>query len=397
MATRSLHDDVLLEIRRTGDDPATRGIFDRFPFGLLVCAPDGAVLAANGAARELLDRGPGAPRAEEDTCCALLGCCRDDAPLGGQCLTTLALEAGGALPDVRFELPGIEPPRAVWVTAAPLTERTALLQMRPADPRDRRRRTEPHWLNGPALRVRTLGRTSVASAEGSIDGAWLGQLPGQLLKALLCERGHVAHSELLLARLWPDAGRGAMVNLRHTIFALRKRLEPARERHSLSSFVIARDGGYLLDGRLIHVDADDFEAAADAGLRAHAVRAHAGARESLERAEALYAGEFLADEPYTDWVFAERDRLHGIACRVLRALADVRREIGDFPGAVDALVRLAELEPFDGACQRELLGLLVDLDRRSEAIRRFRQFRAQWTDAFGEPPDFDFKSIRQTD
>lgn len=382
--------------RSPGDhrESLTEAVFDRFPFGLLVTDATGAILVANDEAGRLLESPAGALRPAVDTCCELLGCRRDDAPLGGQCLSELALTGGTALPDVRLELPGVDPPRALWVTAAPLSPTTALLQLRSADPRDRRRRTEPHWLNGPALRVRTLGRTSVASAEGSIDGAWLGQLPGQLLKALVCERGHVAHADLLLEHLWPDAGRSAPVNLRHCVFALRKKLEPARPPHSASSFVIARDGGYLLDHRLISIDADDFEAAAEEGLRAHARDAHEEAREPLERAAALYGGEFLADEPYTEWVFGERDRLHGIACRVLKALADSRLAGGDPPGAVLALARFAELEPFDGTIQRELLRLLIDLDRRSEAIRRYRQFRAQWIEAFGEPPEFDLTSFR---
>lgn len=371
----------------------TDAVFDRFPFGLLVTDANGSVLASNAAARELLGRSAAGERGAS-TCCALLGCRRDDAPLGGQCLTDLALEAGAALPDVRMDLPGAEPARALWVTTAPLSDATALLQLRPADARDRRRRTEPHWLNGPALRIHTLGRTSVASAEGPIDGAWLGQLPGQLLKYLVAERGKLAHSDQLLAGFWPDGGRGAVVNLRHTVFALRKRLEPARERHSASSFIIARDGGYLLDRRLVHVDADDFETAAQQGLRAAGDGGAERAREPLERAAALYGGDFLADEPYADWAFAERDRLHELACRALRALADVRLAGGDRDGAVGALGRLCELEPFDGEAQRRLLGLLVDLDRRSEAMRRYRQLRARWIDAFGEPPDFDVRSLR---
>jgi DNA-binding SARP family transcriptional activator len=236
----------------------------------------------------------------------------------------------------------------------------------------------------------------VASAEGPIDGAWLGQLPGQLLKSLICERGSVVPADVLLERFWPESGRGAVVNLRHAVFSLRKRLEPARERHSASSFVVARDGGYVLDRRLIHVDADDFEAAAEQGLRAAREDGPDRAGIALERAAALYGGAFLDDEPYADWVLPERDRLHGLACRVLRALADARTAAGDSAGAVQALIGLTDLEPFDGETQRTLLGLLIALDRRSEAVRRYRQLRAQWIDAFGEPPDFDVRSLRGT-
>ena len=376
-------------LARPNADSLARAVFDRFPFGLLVTDPAGAVVAANGAAGRLLGRTELAGAA----CCELLGCRREDAPLGGECLTALAMGSSGPLPDVRMDIPGADPVRALLVTTASLSEDQALLQLRPADARDRRRRTEPHWLSGPALRIKTLGRTSVASAEGPIDGAWLGQRPGQLLKYLVCERGRVAHADQILGRFWPEGGRGAVVNLRHAVFSLRKRLEPARERHSASSFVIARDGGYMLDRRLIHVDADDFEDAAQRGLRAHAEGGHERAREPLERAAALYGGEFLADEPYAEWAFAERDRLHDLACGVMRALAETRQAGGDKPGAAQALARLADLEPFDGEVQRTLLGLLIELDRRSEAVRRYRQLKAQWLDAFGEPPAFDVRTI----
>ncbi len=374
-------------------EPLTRAVFERFPFGLLITDASSAVLAANPSAeRQLMVM----QRTDltQDTCCHLLGCRRLDGPLGGECLTVLALGAAQPLPEVRMDLPvAAGDASALWVTAAPLADGAVLLQLRPADARDRRRRTEPHWLNGPALQVRTLGRTTVSSAEGPIDGAWLGQLPGQLLKYLVCQRGRVAHADEILVHFWPEGGRGAVVNLRHAVFSLRKRLEPARRRHSTSSFVIARDGGYELDRRVIAIDADDFEKAAGEGLRAHAQREHGTARESLERAAALYGGSFLTDEPYADWAFAERDRLHEIACNVLRALDAACRAAGDRQASVEALTRLAELEPFDGTAQRTLLGLLVDLDRRSEAVRRYRHLRAQWIEAFGEPPDFDVRSL----
>lgn len=382
----------------TGVDPLTLVVFERFPFGLLITDASSAVLAANPSAQAQLRVDGGAPLTEE-TCCHLIGCRRLDGPLGGECLSVLALRAVEPLPEVRMDLPTAagRPPTAVWVSAAAIGDGAALLQLRPADARDRRRRTEPHWLNGPALRVRTLGRTSVSSAEGPIDGAWLGQLPGQLLKYLVCRRGRVAHADEILTHFWPEGGRGAVVNLRHAVFSLRKRLEPARQRHSTSSFVIARDGGYELDRRVIAIDADDFESAADEGLRAHARGEHERARETLERAARLFGGEFLTEEPYVDWALAERDRLHEIACRVFRALDEGCRAVGDRPAAVEALIRLAELEPFDGTAQRTLLGLLVDLDRRSEAVRRYRHLRTRWLEAFGEPPDFQVRSLSATE
>src|ERR671937_597195 len=78
-----------------------------------------------------------------------------------------------------------------------------LLHLRPGDRRDRRRRSDPHWLKGPEIRVLAFGRTHVDSAEGRLGGRWLQQRSGQLLKYLVAQRRRVVHSEEIAAALWP--------------------------------------------------------------------------------------------------------------------------------------------------------------------------------------------------
>jgi DNA-binding SARP family transcriptional activator len=92
---------------------------------------------------------------------------------------------------------------------------------------------------------------------------------------------------------------------------LRSRLEPGREARQPSSFIVGRDGAYGLDADRVSVDADSFEQHARAGLGRSPGRrvTRCGA------AAALYRGPFLGDEPYADWAFAERDRLHELAIR----------------------------------------------------------------------------------
>jgi DNA-binding SARP family transcriptional activator len=156
--------------------------------------------------------------------------------------------------------------------------------------------------------------------------------------------------------------------------------------------VIGTSGGYLLDASRVDVDADRFEQAATAGLSL-AGSDEATAASHLERALDLYRGEFLADEPYAEWAFAERDRLRELATRSLSVLSGLRLAAGDAESATSLLRRLAEIEPFDMRAQRRLLALMLDQDRYSEAQRLYTALRARMRDVFGEAPDFDLASL----
>src|SRR4051812_15714717 len=170
----------------------TSKVFHGFPYGILMVDATGAVVAENDAATGLL--GESEPREEPRSCCALLGC-RTSPPLEDACITELALASAGPLPELRVDREQ-SPDGALWVTAAPLhvADARALLHLRPGDPRDRRRRTSPHWTAAPQLRIRALGRTVVESAEGPIGGDWLHHRPGLLLKYLVAERGRMVHA-----------------------------------------------------------------------------------------------------------------------------------------------------------------------------------------------------------
>ena len=361
-----------------------------FPYGILVLDAAGTVVAANREAEDLL----GEPVAQGACCCNLFGCGRRDSPLAGVCLSKLALERGSRLPEVRLDLTG-SPEGAVWVTAAPLGDGGARLvvHLRAADPRDRRRRTAPHWTQGPQLRIHALGRTRVESQEGPIGGAWLEQRPGQLLKYLVCHRHRVVTVEELAGAFWPDAGRRALGSVRHYVHELRDRLEPERKKRRPSSFVVARQGGYTFDRKRVSVDADDFEADARGGLAAYDGGDLEPAREQLEAALALYGGDLFAEDPYEVWALDERDRLRELAARSLRTLAKIAEQAGELELAHEQLARLAALDPYDLEIQRELILSLLRRGRRSDASRRYSALRARLLHTFGEEPDFDLTQL----
>jgi DNA-binding SARP family transcriptional activator len=126
----------------------------------------------------------------------------------------------------------------------------------------------------------------------------------------------------------------------------------------------------------------------------------AAADEDLDRARdlirdgvAMYRGDFLADEPYSEWALAERDRLRDLAARGLRILSSIETQQGDLAGATATLIRLTDLEPFDIDVHRELFALLLRRGRRSETLRRYETLRRRMLSTFDERLDFSLSQL----
>lgn len=379
------------------DAPASapaEDVLDRLPYGVVVVHA-GAVTRANTAAARLLwslEDGPPAQCHELFSCRAPGGPCEDG------CLAERAALSDGALPEIRIDTAPGATTSALWVTAAPLgTPDDVVLHLRPGDARDRRRRSDPHWLSGPELRISALGRTWVDSREGPIGGQWLHQRPGLLLKYLVAQRNRVVHGEEIADALWPGTGRAAIGNVRHFMHGLRQKLEPDRPKGKPSSFVVTVQGGYALERRHVRIDADLFEEAVRDGTTAAGRGDDDTARERLEHGLALYRGDLVADEPFAEWVYDERDRLRQLAARGLREL--VRIDLGreNLAGAAGSLDRLAELEPYDVDVYKALLAVYIAQGRRSEASRRFQAFKVRMGREFGEDPGFELADVRLSD
>jgi DNA-binding SARP family transcriptional activator len=364
--------------------------FRAFHYSLLVLDDEGRVLCRNRAAATLIET-IGLPE-DELTCCALLGCRRPGSVLADSCLTELALSRKTALPEVRVDIVTDRGPTAMWAAAAMLDsvagegERVGL-QLRPGVAHDRRQRTDPHWMTGPRLRIRVLGRTVVESSEGSIGGAWIEQRSGQLLKYLVASRQRPVAIDEIGENVWPDADYAIAANVRYYVHALRRKLEPQRAVREPSRFIAVGGGAYRLRLDNVEVDADEFERLVRSGLELVEADAERAAAE-LERGLSIYGGDFLADLPYADWAMGERHRLHDLACLALRRLADLHVRGGLIDEAGRCLERLAGLQPYDEDVHRRLMELDIAQGRRSDAVRRYASLRSRLRQTFGHDPDF---------
>jgi len=376
----------------SADVELASAVFENLPYALVVVDEEGAVLRANPAAVEMgWQSGEALPPA---ACYEMFACRHPDGPCQHGCLAQRAAQTGETLPEIRIDtLPG-SLVSAVWVTATPLGERSGVvLHLRPGDARDRRRRSDPHWIKGPELTIKALGRIRVDSREGPMGGNWLQQRPGHILKFLICERDRVVQAEEIAEALWPNSGRQALSSVRHFIHGLRDRLEPGRSGRGGSTFVVTVRGGYALNRRHVRIDADLFTEAVRSGLGA-AERGNVDqASELLEFAMSLYRGDLLDDEPYAEWAMPERDRLRAMATDSLRALGQLSLTQGDHGRAAKHLERLAEFEPFDSDVHKELLRVMIAAGRRSDAQRRYSTFRARLAKEFRAEPGFTLADL----
>ncbi|HEY4276752.1 MAG TPA: BTAD domain-containing putative transcriptional regulator [Conexibacter sp.] len=358
-------------------------VFERFPDGIAVAAPSGAIMAWNRALAEMA--GADEPAAGV-RCCELFGCHLPGGTLEGRCITETAVAARPRPTELRLDLPGSG--RSVSVLAVPLDANASrvLFHVRSAGDVSSRAADAP-----PRLRIYTLGRTRVETAHQSLTGGWLEQRAGQLLKLLICERHRVVATDEIAEALWPNPRTAAANTVRQLVHALRERLEPGRQRHAPARVVVARRGGYTLDLDGVWIDADEFESETTRGMAALADGRRSLAAERFERALALYRGDFLADDPYATWALDERERLRTLVEGPLRVLSDLHAD--DPAAAAGYLERLAQLEPFDNEVHRQLLALWVRQGRLSRAARRYRAFELRLFAEFGTQPSFELADL----
>jgi DNA-binding SARP family transcriptional activator len=239
--------------------------------------------------------------------------------------------------------------------------------------------------------VQALGRLSVSVSGHSRDGDWLQQRPGQVFRYLLASRDGAQRSEAIASALWPERGPSAVANVRYCIFKLREQLG---ERGDPADSLVARDAaGYRIDLRRVELDVDAFQGKSLAGIAAHRRGESAQAEALLGQALALYRGEFLADDPYADWAFSEREYLRGLAGKDLAAMAQIALAAGRLVAATEHLLRLSQLEPFDSHVHQMLIEVCLRRGRRTEALRHYDALRARLHRAFGELPDFELAGL----
>jgi DNA-binding SARP family transcriptional activator len=217
-----------------------------------------------------------------------------------------------------------------------------------------------------------------------------------LLKVLLCRPNRRASREELIEAIWPGNG---MLDAAHALdtaaSVLRRHILRTGEVGSL--LLTLRSGGETilkLPGQhRLWVDAD-----ALLSLASQAVRAECRGQDPLpllEEARALDGGEFLEDDLYAEWAQGRRHTINGVRHRVLFKLVDLYMK-GERVGLAEELLFASlEEDPADEDALCRLMVLLVEQERRQEALHLYQYTEDVLREEQSEPAVFTRELARR--
>jgi predicted ATPase/DNA-binding SARP family transcriptional activator/Tfp pilus assembly protein PilF len=199
----------------------------------------------------------------------------------------------------------------------------------------------------PVVRVRALGPVEVRRGDTLLD---VGSQRDLLLFLLSHPLG--ASKEQIGAALWPDADPAKLRNNFHvSVHRLRKVLGG-------NEWVEAKGDTYAIRPG-IEYDAGTFERDANAALRARDVA-------RLNRAIALYRGDFFENASAGEWFLDVRDRLRELYVKSLAMLARLTND-------PEAWQRLVDADPTDEEAARNLMKTLAAQGDAAGATRVYRR------------------------
>jgi predicted ATPase/DNA-binding SARP family transcriptional activator/DNA-binding CsgD family transcriptional regulator len=239
-----------------------------------------------------------------------------------------------------------------------------------------------------AVRVWLLGGFRVSVGSRIIeDNEWRLRKAASLVKLLALAPGHRLHRELVMDTFWPDLGlKAASNNLRQTLHAARRALEPNRAAYS--HYLNLQDGSLVLcpTGEL-WVDVEAFEEAATTARRTQDPAAY---RAGIE----LWAGELLPYDRYEEWVENRRQELRGIFLSLVIELGGLYEERGEYGRGIEVLQRALSEEPTNEEAHAGLMRLYALSGRQEEALSQYERLRDALSGQLGTEPGNTTRLLR---
>ncbi len=257
--------------------------------------------------------------------------------------------------------------------------------------------TVPLQWESQVMRIYVLGQFRVEHLQQgqwreSTHHIWKRRRARALLGCLLSSPGRRLGREQIMEAIWPDLDTQTAANrLNGAVHELRQILEPEIARPASSSMLrLERDLLLLADRTTIWVDADAFESLVNEAISFDTQNLTPMTLEHitrhLEKADALYSGDYLLEELYSQWAAPRRDALKRGWTGSQLKLSALREAQGSLASAMEPLNRLLTFDPMNETAVQRLMVLLTQLDRRGEALATYRRLAGRLQQYYeGEP------------
>lgn len=221
---------------------------------------------------------------------------------------------------------------------------------------------------GAALELRTLGTMKIFRQGEFTPVGWRTAKTRDLLAFLAHQTGTI-DQEVILEELWPEHDPDKAKGLFHTtLYYLRQ----AFKRLGVPNPIVYRNNGYELDRGNILSDYGRFLETIALGL--HGEAAPAKACELLERAVALYRGDYLAELDYP-WLLPQRENLKNLYGEARLWLARYYLKERHYNLALGHLRMLVDLNPLSEEPYRLLMTAQAGLGDAAGIQKEYRTLR----------------------
>jgi DNA-binding SARP family transcriptional activator len=239
------------------------------------------------------------------------------------------------------------------------------------------------------LRLHLLGNLELwRNGQGVCPDAWQSRKVRRLLGILVTHRHRTVSSDELIEWLWPHLGlESAHNSLWVAVSHLRRVLEPEIVGRVTSAFVLTEPPGYRFDpaGRC-EIDVEAFLALVREGQSCQQKDQWGPAIDAYLAAQALYRGDYLAQDPYEDWAIPTRERLRETLLEMKGDLAACHLALGRYQEALDHAHRVLDHNPCRESAWRLVMEAYYRQGDQDRALRAFERCRAMLADELGVDP-----------
>jgi len=219
------------------------------------------------------------------------------------------------------------------------------------------------------LEIRCLGRFEVKTENGQVE-RWQSVKAKNALQYLLIKPREPVLKDSIVEALWPEcSSQAANNNLKAAIHVLRQILNSLFSDESIS-YLLCVQGSYYVNPDIdIWIDVEEFEKHFD---RARKLDKDGRTSESIyeyEKAEALYQGDYLEDEPYAEWTLLRRESLKDKYLLVLDRLSEQAMYDGDYQSCMLYCQKILDKDQYREDIYRKLIHCFIKMGQKNRALR----------------------------